>query len=146
MSEIVITENDDVENVENVADVLTTATVAESAGLTQGIELGELKGMVQSIIARLDQLDQAETETQQKLDVLASELNDLAEAEAVEAVAEIVEAEAEAVEAETELVEAQAEAVETVAETMQEETGDEITPASRRSHWYFRPAHEWRRD
>ena len=144
MSEIVITENDDTENVENVAEVLTTATVAESAGLTQGIELGELKGMVSAIIARLDQLDAAENETQTKLDTLASELNNLAEAEAVQAVAEIVEAEAEAVEAEAELVEA--EAVEAEAENMQEQTGDKITPASRRTHWYFRPSNEWRRD
>ena len=56
---------------------------------------------------------------------------------AVQAVAEIVEAEAELVEAE---------AVEAEAENMQEQTGDKITPASRRTHWYFRPSNEWRRD
>ena len=150
MDEIVISDSGETEAeaVENTAEVITAAAVGETAGFVQGSELGAIKALAESILSRLDEMDREASETNAKLDNLISELDELAEAEATEAVAEVIEATAEAVEAEAEYVEAEAEATEAVAEYSEAEAeyGDEIKPASRRTHWYFRPAHEWRRD
>ena len=122
MTEITIEPNDEAADVAEVTDVIEVTQEAETLGMEQGLIIGRLAGQVEAIVNEVKSVREELTRQQEEHEALLRELlSNLdrmdAEAEAeAEAVAEIVEAE------------------------------DEVIPGSRRTHWFFRPADEWRRD
>ena len=134
--------------VESAAEVVQAVEAAEAGALAEGMMLGQLAATVEALRTDIAELkaDQEATEdlavdAVQSVGELATVLVEAQEAEAeAEAVEAVAEAEAQEAEAEAEAVEAVAAAA---AETQEDE---DLTPASRRTHWFFRPGHEWRRD
>jgi uncharacterized protein with von Willebrand factor type A (vWA) domain len=145
--EIEIRNDDDYsEEVENVEEA---AVETEEAALRQGLIIGQLIGTVEALTTRVEQMAAAiEAAKAENVEALEELLQEVEAVEAIEAKAELVEAEAELVEAEAEAEVAEVEAEIAVEEASEEasEEEEEVVPGSRRTHWYYRPSHEWRRD
>ena len=147
--EITITTGDDeADQVEAATDVVEVAQAAEAAGMEQGMVLGALTATVEQMAttlagigAKIEALEAAAIVTAAEVQELAE---DVAEAEAEESVDEIVEAIEEA--AEEEALDELAEEVADESDNMPVEVEEEVTPLSKRTHWYFRKGNEWKVD
>jgi hypothetical protein len=148
MDEITITSDDtDTDAVESAAEVVQAVEAAEAGAFAEGIMLGQLQGQVAALQAELETLrlqtmtaTASAVEAVEAVEVIEDTVEEIETALIVDAVEDAVE---DTLEADT--LDQVTDTLDEVADTV-ESVEDELTPASRREHWFFRPQHEWRRD
>lgn len=146
MNEVIITSEDPAGEAAEVTEAVAEVAAVESAAKLEGVVLGEisagladLAASVRQVQAELDELRAGQVQVADEVEGMVDAVEAIAAVEVAEAIEEATE-EAEVADIAAEL----AEVAEDTAEVS--EVADEVVPATRRTHWFFRPGNEWRRD
>lgn len=151
MTEVIVTSDDPGEEaVEAAVEVAAVEGTAKVEGMVLGeISAGitQLADAVRQIQTELDELRAGQAEVAVEVEDAVEALEAVLAVEVADAIEDAVEDAAEGSELD-DLAAVEAAEVAELAEVADavESVEDEVVPATRRTHWFFRPGNEWRRD